>query len=254
MLIRNNQDVFAKNYYEYSGIYGFAYKKNALYIRKEIFDKYELTDEHIQKFLEEAETVYEKLADFFPEYNQRGGSSYHAVEIPWRYGGGYAYYGDKAHLSSWADPWTNAVFLEENLFASSLSRIDIGFPALACREAGRLFAMAASEADLYYDLPYVWDSELFAVLAEHYIASELTLINADGEIVTGAGREWEDPDYSYSQFFGGLVDKYGYKIISDTLKEVSTASPDVESRDRHPMILFIKFLSEKTGDYIELLD
>jgi hypothetical protein len=71
------------------------------------------------------------------------------------------------------------------------------------------------------------------------------VIDADGKKVTDG--KWEDS--YYSQFFG-LVDKYGYKTISDTLKKVNNASPDIDSAQNHPMVLFIKFLSQKTGDDI----
>jgi len=245
-LIINNNTGFTKNYNERFGRYEFTYKNSELYIRKEIFDEYELTDEHIKKFFDGAQTVYKKFAGFFPRYDFPGMISYHAVPEIWTDVSGYAYYGDKIHLNAWADPWDNKTFCEENIFARHLSMIDTGFPSLVCREAGRLFFMSAERPYQYYNAPYVWDAELFAVLAEYYIASEIQVINVGGEIIKDAERE----DSDYTQFFG-WADKYGYKIISDILKEVNSSFPDIHNEQRHPFALFIKFLSEKTGDILQ---
>jgi len=240
------QNKFVKTYVEKYDRFEFFYKNSALVIRKEIFDEYELTEEHIQKFFDDTETVYKKLADFFPEHNLPKGVVYHAVPEKWDPKSSYAYYGDKIHLNSWADPWTNETFYEEKLFARYLSMIETAFPASVCHELGCLFITSAYERYQYYNAPYVWDSELFAVLAEYYIASEIPVVNAAGEIVTS--REWEDP--FYNKFFG-WADKYGYKIISDTLKKVDNSSPDINNEQKHPKTLFTIFLSEKTGDTIE---
>jgi hypothetical protein len=242
----NNQNKFVKTYVDKYDRYEFFYKKSVLCIRKEIFDEYELTDEHIQKFFDGAEIVYTKLAGFFPKHDFPKVVVYHAVPAQWTYECGYEYYGDKIHLDSWADPWTNETFYEERLFARYLSMIDTAFPSIACHELGHLFTTSAYEPYQYYNPPYVWDAELFAVLAEYYIASAIPVINADGEIVTN--REWEDS--YYSKFFG-WADKYGYKTISDTLKKVNSALPDIDDDQNYSKALFMKFLSQKTGDDIE---
>jgi hypothetical protein len=250
-LFRSNQHELIRTYDERRcGRYEFSYRNSVLFIGKEIFDEYELTDRHIQRFFSDAEIVYRKLRDFFPRYDFPGTVTYHAVPMPWSFESAYAdyYYGDKNHLDSWAAPCTNQIFYEESLFARHLSMIDIGFPSVVCRELGVLFTTSASAPFQYYNAPYVWNAELFAVLAEYYIASEFPVIHADGEIFTG--REWED--IYYNQLFE-WVDKYGFKVISDTLKQVNRASPNIESEHRHPLTLFIQFLSQKTGDNIELL-
>ena len=127
--------------------------------------------------------------------------------------------------------------------------IDAGFPAAVCREVSYFITMYAERRYMeHYTRPYVWDAELFAVLAEYYIASEIPVVNADGEIVGNSG-EWDDPYYGEIL---GFADKYGYKLISDVLKRVNNASPDLDSNANHPKTLFVKFLTQKTGDVIEL--
>jgi len=247
-LFTNNQNKLIKTYNEAYGRYEFSYKKSVLCIRKEVFDEYELTDGYIQKFFDDAEIVYKELADFFPKHDFPKEVVYHAVPKQWDPGSGYEYYGDKIQLNSWADPWTKETFYEENLFARYLSMINTGFPAVACHEVGYLFTNSAYGPYQYYSYSYVWDSELFADLAEYYIASEIPVINDAGETVTDRG-EWADS--FYGKFFG-WADKYGYKTISDTLKKVDSASPDIDSEQNNPKALFMKFLSQKTGDDIEL--
>ena len=252
-LLKNDEKPF-KTYEERSDRYVFSYKNSGLYISKKIFDEYELTDGHIKNFFDGAETVYEKLADFFPKHDFPEVVTYYAVPQIWVYDSPYvpySYYGDKIHLGAWIEPWNNEIFCEENLFAQYLGMIDTGFPSILCREAGRVFItfIDADEPLLrYYNPPYVWDSDLFAVLSEYYIASEMPTINAEGKILTAQEKEWED---SYCKQFFNLVDKYGYKTISDTLKKVNNSSPDNDSNERNAMALFVKFLSEKTGDNIE---
>ena len=250
-LFINNDDKLVKNYNEKFGRYEFFYKKSVLVIRKEIFDGYELNDGHIQKFFNGAEMVYIKLAGFFPEHDFPKEVVYHAVPEKWDLESDYEYYGDKIHLGlkSWADPWTNETFYEENMLAVYLSRIDAGFPANVCHELGRLFTTSAYEKYQYYNRPYVWNPDFFAVLAEYYIASEIPVINAGGETLTAGYPE----DSFYSEFFG-WAEKYGYKTISDILKKVDNASPDIDSAERHPLVLFVKFLSQETGDNIELAE
>jgi len=246
---KSGGDKLVKTYNETYDRYEFSYKKSVLVIRKEIFDEYKLTDSNIQKFFDGCEIVYKKLADFFPKHDFPKSVIYHAVPKQWSSESGYEYYGDKIDFNMWADPWTNETFYEESLFAQYLSMIDAGFPAIACHEIGHLFNVSADEEYQYYNQPYVWDSELFADLAEYYIASEIPVINAAGETVKKG--EWDD--LYYSKFFG-LVDKYGYKTISETLKKVNNASPDINGSDIHPLALFIKFLSQKTGDDIEPIE
>ena len=246
-LFESEDAEFVKYYDEKSDRYEFSYKNNGLYIRKEIFDKYELTEAHIQKFFDGAETVYKKLAGFYPKYDSPGNFTYHAVPEIWDIESGYEYYADKIGPGAWHDLWTSEIFYEENLFARHLSAIDIGFPSAACREIGYFFTMYAERRYIeHHARPYVWDPELFAVLSEYYIASEMPVINAKGEIITG-GAEWEDP--YYGRFFG-WADKYGYKTISEILKKVNNASPDIDIAQKHPLTLFMDFLSKKTGDYI----
>ncbi|MCL2814293.1 MAG: hypothetical protein FWD23_06810 [Oscillospiraceae bacterium] len=245
-LFVNNENELIKTYNGKYGRYEFSYKKSVLCIRKEIFEEYELTDGHIQKFFDGAETVYEKLADFFPKYDFPKEVVYHAVPKKWNPGSGYEYYGDKIAFNSWADPWTNETFYEESLFAGHLSMINAGFPSVACYELGHLFTTSASAPYQYYSSPYVWDSGLFAALAKYYTASEILVINDSGERVTSG--EWTNPNYS--QFFD-WADKYGYRVISDTLKKVNNASPDIDSEQNHPKALFMKFLSQETGDDIK---
>jgi hypothetical protein len=240
----NNKGELVKTENETLGSYEFSYKRSVLCIGKEIFDEYELSDGHIQKFFDVAETVYGKLAGFFPKYDFPKEIVYHAVPKHWDPGSGYDYYGDQIHLESWCDPWTNETFYEENLFARLLGMIDAGFPSIACHELGHLFTTSAHGPYQYYHPPYVWDPELLAVLAEHYIAS---VISVTGE--RAADEEWAD---SYHGQFFAWADKYGYKAISDTLKKVSGASPDIDSAQNHPLALFVKFLSQKTGEDIKL--
>ena len=252
-MLRPEEIVFVKTYNENAGIYEFAYAGSELHISKEIFDEYGLTDEHVRKFFEGAEIVYKKLTDFFPKYGFPKTVFYRAVPEQWRpelAELGYEYYEDKSHLGSWHDLWTNEIFCEENLFAQRLCTIDAGFPAVVCRELSYFYTMYAERRYMeHYIRPYVWDPEFFAVLAEYYIASFIPVVNAGGEIVTADNRDWEDSNYG--QFFG-LADKYGYKIISDTLKKVNNSSPDFNSSQYHPLTLFVKFLSQKTKDDIEL--
>jgi hypothetical protein len=228
--------------------YNFAYKRNTLSIRKEIFDE-RLTDEHIRKFFDGAEIMYDKLSAFFPENDLPEIFAYHAVPPQWGSEPGlYDDYSDIAAIAgAWADPWLNATFYYENNFAIILSMIDIGFPRIVCHEVGHLFTMYASAPRQYYNAPYVWDSELFAELAVYYLASEMTVINAFGEIVTTYGEQ----DLFWGRFFS-LVEKYGYKLISDTFKEMVTLAADDTRNDSEAAYnLFKQVLSQKTGDDVD---
>lgn len=258
--------------------YNFSYKRSVLSIRKEIFEQYELTDEHIQNFFETAEIVYDKLTDFFPEENLHNVSAndlpkvfiYNAVPKDFSEPDLYDDYGDRFYqphprggtIVGWADtPWTNETFYEENFFATDLSRIETGFTRLAIHELGHLFNMtAASPPPSIFNKFYVWDIELFANLAEYYIASELTVINSFGEIMTA----YTPSDDVYWNNFFALAEKYGYAVISDTLKEmfklantVNYDDIDYTAEDAEVKMLLKKFdlfkqvLSQKTGDNIQ---
>ena len=243
-----------KTHDEKHGRYNFAYKRSALSVRKEMFEKYELTDGHIQKFFDIAEMVYDKLSDFFPQSSYYAKVdpprpeiiSYHSVSKQWGYEpylyADYSY--SSSQSNAWADPWSNATYYAEGLLEQYLTKIDIGFPAIVCHELGHLFIYGY----------YIWDWELLCESAKYYLTAEFPVIDSIGGITSP--HDWKNfstINLDWRRFFG-LADKYGYEIISDTLKEMQKLThPNYETGNDNEALfkLFRQVLTQKTGDDID---
>jgi len=244
-----NSSELIKTYNEKYNRYNFSYKRSTLSIRKEIFDEYNLTDEHIQKFFNGIEIMYDKLMEFFPKDDDIPEIiKYNAVPEQWGsepdlY---YDYNNIAASANGWATSWTKEIYFKENMFALYLSMIDKGFPYIVCHESGHLFTLFAEPSTPmeWTPKPYVWDTELFAVLATYYLASDFTVLNIDGSKVTN--YEFTNP--MYNKFFD-LVQKYGYETISDTFKEMTLSN--INNNEKSSLDLFVQVLSQKTGDNIK---
>ena len=254
--------------------YNFAYKRSALSIRKEIFDEYNLTNEHIHKFFEAAETAYDKLSEFFSGYRAIDDSvqgipgyfSYHAVPGQFSDPDLYDDYSDKLIFNGWADVWLNAGFYEENMFAAHLSAIEAGFPRAAARGLGYIFTKQPSEGPeeqrgLFVNHhPLMWDEALFPEIAVFYLASEMKIADYP-YIDTATLREYtyESPNFYWNKFFG-LAEKYGYDTISDTFKamiifmennDIFENTKSISEENEIKSELFKQILSEITGDDID---
>ena len=234
--------------------YNFAYRRSALSIRKEVFDEHNLTEEHIQNFFDAAELAYDKLAEFFlnDRYWNFGVFYYHLVPRDFSEP---ALYEDYSHILgqphpsggfavAWADiiAQSNETFYEENMLARYLSMSDIGFPRIVAHELGHLFTTSPAAVQRGFSVKeYVWCGEMLADLAVYFLASEMSVIRSNGEIVTGH----TGTDFYFSRFFG-LGEKYGFDIIGAALREIEDDTENFELRFN----LFKEILSGKSGDDI----
>ena len=243
--------------------YNFAYKRSELSIRKEVFDEYNLTDRHIQKFFEIAETVYDKLTEFFFEHNLPEIFIYHAIPSEFSEPDLYDDYSYRLHSPhsrggvtiAWIgySMSSNESYYREDVLANYLSMIDTGFPSLVIHELAHFLTLSLIDSHRFIFKPYVWDEELFSELAVYYLASELTVVNNRGEILTAF--ENQDFNWNWNKFFS-LADKYGYYMISDTLKEMTATAKIRQAAGNYTVEynsfdLFKEVLSRKTGDDIE---
>jgi len=236
--------------------YNFAYKRSTLSIRKEIFDEYNLTDEHIQKFFDGAETAYDKLGEFFFD-NILVHEVFHHHAVPKEFSEPDLYL-DYQNILSMPHPrggtiaglvaYPYNIYYEETVVAKFLSMIDIGFPSLVAHELGHHFNTIPNNSQGFFIKSYVWDRELFADLAAYYLASEFTVITFYGIILTYN----QSGDFYWDRFFG-LVEKYGYNKMSDTFKVMMPlmqhGSP-LDGNEEARFELFKKVLTQETGDDI----
>ena len=239
--------------------YNFAYKRSTYSVRKEIFDDSELTDEHIIKFFETLEIVYDKLNTFFPreQTDYIKTVAYHSIPTEWSEPDLYDDYSEILHLyDTWALtlPGLNSTLYHERVFEARLKDIDIGLPAIVGHELGHVFTMSPADSERYYYVePYVWDTELFADLAMMYLGSEFSVKGYVEGMVTSDSFQNES-DLHRRRFFA-LAAKYGYDAISDTFKEMIRLLPNDIDLYIHggetQFELFKQVLSQKTGDDID---
>ena len=118
--------------------------------RREIFEKYSVTDENVRRFFDIAEIMYDKLAYLFPEdptvrFDPPRPEVFSYNFIPHEWGSEPDLYEDYSETASRTNAWSTirsrATFYGEGII-SYLCDLDEGFPAIVGHEVGHLFTNA----------------------------------------------------------------------------------------------------------------
>jgi len=254
---------------EKTNMYQFVYKKSVLNMSKEKFDEYNLADDNIQKFFDKMEKVYVLFADFFLVHNLPEIFTYNSVTKDYKESVG-------ANANAFSRVAENATYYVEGLLEGYLKDIDIGFPAIVAHEVGHLFTGWADwDKGIYYNgSTYVWDFEVFAVIATEYLTSlpDFKLISVIGDYVpiTDAeyqkiAKEWDGYEEWFKTYQGfiyfkiiTIIEKYGYDTLHEVLAEM--INRDIRTRIGDAIIgintkdtfdLFFDIYAEKTGENVK---
>jgi len=259
---------FAVNLDEETNMYQFAYKKSVLNISKEKFDEYNLTNENIQKFFKKMEKVYVLLADFFLVHNLPDVFTYNSVTNEYMESVG-------VFVGAFSVGAENATYYVEGWLEGYLQDIDAGLPSIVAHEVGHLYTSCLAHnqnAFFVNSSKYVWDCEVFAVIATEYLLSRLdfNLINAVGgkylPITETQKRvikeDWYDEWVKNYQGFihfkmSTINEKYGYDILHEVLAEMLNRDIKVhldnaiDNNKRATFDLFFDVYSEKIGENLK---
>jgi len=244
-------------------MYQFAYKKSVLNMSKQKFDEHNLTYRDIQKFFDKMEKVYVLYADFFLVHNLPDVFAYNSVTKEYMESVG-------VFVEAFSVGAENATYYVEGWLEGYLKNIDAGLPSIVAHEVGHLYTycFAHSQKGIYYDSSkYVWDCEVFAVIATEYLLSQpdVTLINASGGKylpITETQRkimkeDWYDEWVKNYQGFvhfkmSTINEKYGYDTLHEVLAEM--VKRDINANGVNIIEIFDLFFdiySEKTGENLK---
>jgi len=241
---------------EETNMYQFAYKKSVLNMSKAKFDEYNLTNENIRKFFNEMEKVYALYADFFMVYNLPDVFTYNSVTQKYMESVG-------VFVGAFSVGEENASYYIEGWLEGYLKDIDKGLPSIVVHEVGHLFTFWSNGGKLIYNgSKYVWDFEVFAVIATEYLLSQpdFNLINAvGGEYLpitekqkTFMKEDWYDEWVKNYQCFihfkmATINEKYGYDTLHEVLAEMIERNHKAYDNITETFDLFFDIYSEKTG-------
>ena len=242
---------------EKTNMYQFAYKKSVLNISKKKFNKYNLTNENIQKFFDKMEKVYDLYADFFLVDNLPDVFTYNFVTKKYMESVG-------VYVGAFSSGEENATYYVEDWLEKYLKDIDKGLPAVFAHEVGHLYTFWGNSEIFYNGSKYVWDIEVFATIATEYILSQpdFTLLNAKGGIylpitVTQKNIMKEDWYDEFVKNFQGFIhfkmstinEKYGYDILHEVLAEMIKKDIGLDAIEMFD--LFFDIYAEKTGENLK---
>ena len=257
----------AVNLDEETNMYRFAYKKSVLNVSKEKFDEYKLTNENIWKFFDKMEKVYALYADFFLVYNLPDIFTYNSVTREYMESVG-------VFVDAFSVGTENATYYVEGWLEGYLKNIDKGLPSIVAHEVGHLYTFCWRHGGvLYNSSKYVWDCEVFAVIATEYLLSQsdFKLLNASGGIylpitVTQKNimkEDWYDEFFKNYQGFihykmSTINEKYGYDTLHEVMAEMIKKDTEVSHNDEMDDVdtiemfdLFFDIYAEKTGENVK---
>ena len=267
---QNNETIpgLTVNLNEETNMYQFAYKKSVLNINREKFNKYNLTNKNIQNFFDKMEKIYDLYADFFLVDNLPEIFIYNFVTKEYMESVGVS-------VGAFSSAEENATYYVEDWLEEYLKNIDEGLPSVFAHEVGHLYTFWGSKISgiFYNGSKYVWDTEVFAVIATEYILSQpdFILLNAKGGIylpVTVTQEKlmkesWYDEWVKEYQCFihykmATINEKYGYETLHDVLAEMIKKDIGISYADETGDVdvkeifdLFFDIYAEKTGENVK---
>ena len=240
-------------------IYQFAYKKSVLNLSRAKFDEYNLTDENLRKFCDKMEQIYVLFEDFFLVHNLPEVFTYNSVTKEYMESVG-------VFVEAYSVGTENSTYYVEGWLEGYLKDIDKGLPSIVAHEVGHLYTFWADDDKgiIYNGSKYVWDFEVFAVIATEYILSQpdFILLNASGGIYSPItvtqerimAEDWYDEWVKNYQGFihfkiASINEKYGYDTMHEVLVEMIKKDSSFDSIEMFN--LFFDIYSEKTGENLK---
>jgi len=234
--------------------YQFTYKKSVLNLSRKKFDDYNLTEQHLRKFCDKMEEVYTLYSDFFMVHDLPEVFTYNSVTREYMESAG-------VFVDAYSVGEENATYYVEGWLENYIKNINKGLPSIVTHEVGHLYTYCKLHGgSLYNSSKYVWDCEVFAVIATEYLLSlpDFELLNASGgkysSVTTTQKKMMKEDGYdewvkNYQAFIHYKIavinEKYGYDILHEVFEEMIERESDLNITEIFD--LFFGIYSEKTG-------